>query len=480
MKKLCGILAILFAICLMGHVAVAKDCKKTCDKKQEEQKMEAYAHPTMFGSADLEVIAPDAAYVIGGNVKQPEGSIGVKGKDHVLVGSWCKDILTTLKESSKNKDFDEKMPVLRSELAVILAEGLSLNDTKSASKYSDVTSDYWAKKWIDKALAAKVMIGYPDNTFKPDQRVTKAEVFAVLATLIDVKYDKKAAIPAYKGMTMQYIPKWAYNPTKEVMASGLLENVPEPKKVAESEYLSKEQVAYIVGTLRQYYTTGKMGSGAFGKYNPVCVNIKINERLSARTSNIGDTFYSRTTKAVAINGVNFPENSVVKGEVVEVSRPGLDNPGYLRVKFLHIKNGDKCRMEFPNELSEAQACKLRNPNFLARLLGAPLSTVGRVAGVAGRSLTTGGVVVSNGVEQLGDNLSNTLVNTFDLHPGSGLKSFGSGFVTVGKTVYGVVKLIASGTFGVFYEVGDEIRYLIVPAYTNESSLNPGEEMCIVF
>ena len=49
---------------------------------------------------------------------------------------------------------------------------------------------------------------------------------------------------------MQHIPSWAYNATNEVIASGLLNSVPDTNKVINSEYLSKEQVAYLVGALR--------------------------------------------------------------------------------------------------------------------------------------------------------------------------------------------------------------------------------------
>ncbi|UKI41739.1 MAG: hypothetical protein L6V95_01415 [Candidatus Melainabacteria bacterium] len=47
-------------------------------------------------------------------------------------------------------------------------------------------------------------------------------------------------------------------------------------------------------------------------------------------------------------------------------------------------------------------------------------------------------------------------------------------------VVNVVKLAVSGTFGVVYEFTDEIRYLIVPSYSNDSSINPNEEMTIIF
>ena len=57
---------------------------------------------------------------------------------------------------------------------------------------------------------------------------------------------------------------------------------------------------------------------------------------------------------------------------------------------------------------------------------------------------------------------------------------GSSFITAGKGVYNLSKLVVSGTFGVLYEFYDECKYLIVPNTTNDSSLNPDEELTIIF
>ena len=63
---------------------------------------------------------------------------------------------------------------------------------------------------------------------------------------------------------------------------------------------------------------------------------------------------------------------------------------------------------------------------------------------------------------------------------AGLRSFGKSFVTVGYYVYDAAKLAVSGTFGVLYEFGDEVRYLILPSSTQDSALNPGDEMTIIY
>src|SRR5699024_8356016 len=144
-------------------------------------------------------------------------------------------------------------------------------------------------------------------------------------------------VPPFKGKDIQYIPRWAITPTKEVVASRLLEQIPDPAKVNNDEYLSKEQVAYLVGSLRQDWAYKNSiakdpnAPASIQGYTPTVLNIKLADRLSARQSNVGDKFSAKTTKDVTINGKCFKAGSLVKGEVVEVSRPGIKNPGYIKV-----------------------------------------------------------------------------------------------------------------------------------------------------
>ena len=440
----------------------------------DEQKVQAYAHPTMFGSQSQQMSNADASYITGGKIVKCSKQIGMTNKENVLTNAFVKDVLSIIKENSKEV-FNPKMPILRSELAVVLAEGLSIPETGKKYSYTDIGAGYWATNWIYKALSEGVMIGYPDKTFRPDQPITKAEVFATIATLIDVT---PANSLTFKGKTIQYIPNWAAPATKEVIASGLLENVPDSDKVINDEYLSKEQVAYLVGELRTRLLN-KNTLGVNGKYVPTALNIKLKERISARHSNVGETFTAKLTRPVTINGVEYSTKAKVKGEIVEVSRPGVHNPGYVKVKFTQLKEGNNV-VEFPTNISEAQADVLKNPNIIARLVGAPLSFAGRTVGIVGRSGAGAVEVSGNGLENLGDNLSNTAVNTLSLHPGVGIKNLGQGVATVGKGVFDITKLAVSGTFGLVYEFVDELVYIILPSKSNNSSLNPGEELTIVY
>ena len=125
--------------------------------------------------------------------------------------------------------YDPKMPVLRSELAFLISEGLGLTKA-TPDNYSDLAVSYWAKDEIDRVLTQDIMIGYPDNTFKPDKAINKAEVFCTFAKMMNVPASA-TAVPVLSGQQLKYIPEWAYAATNEVIASGILNVLPDQDKV---------------------------------------------------------------------------------------------------------------------------------------------------------------------------------------------------------------------------------------------------------
>lgn len=464
----------LVSVAAFGAAAMAADCPQ----------LQSYAHPTLFGSEAQIQVGAKTSDVVGGKITKCDDAKTVIGKDNVVIKTFAKKELEKLAASaSDSSKWSYKSPVLRSELAQTLSDGLELAEVKTADKYTDVPASYWAKDAIDRALAADIMIGYPDQSFKPEQRITKAEVFCTLAKIFDATSDA-SAVPTYNGKEIKHIPTWAYAATNEVLATGILDAVPDEAALINNQYLSKEQVTYLVGALAEYLkknpsaaTSAVNISGQ--KYATSEMLIKFEDRLSARVSNAGDRFTAKLVSPATIKGVTYPAGSKVRGIVSEVVRPGVGNPGYIKVQFKEIGYGDSY-VALPDVVTEATADTVKDPNFIARVVGAPLTCAGRILGVAGRTIGQECNLGANAVEEYGDRLSNTLVDTFCLQPVAGVKSFGWSFVTAGKLIWNTVENATGGVFGVGYEIVDEVRYLFAPKYSNNASLNPKEVLKVTF
>jgi len=467
------ILATLGVVCLTSGVAMAN-----CDANN----LQAYAHPSWISLEGHTLLNQATDVTIGSKICKPCNAKTIAGKQNVVIGREAKKLLNDMKskmDTNRANAYDPKMPVLRSEIAYIVSTGLGLTQS-AANKYTDLDAAYWAKDEIDKALAADVMIGYPDSSFKPEQRVTKAEVFCTLAKIFDVDHSLTAA-PKFNKKLIKHIPHWAVGATNEVLATGILNAVPDESALINNEYLSKEQVTYLVGALSEYlkkhpaYATAAVKSASAG----TDMYIRMDERLNARVSNAGDTFTATLVEPVTIAGDSYSAGAKIKGIVAEVVRPGYKNAGYIKVQFKEISCDGRVT-KLPETVLEAVAETQKDPNFVARLLGAPLSVSGRVLGVAGRTIGQECNLAANGVETYGDNLSNTLCDTFCLQPVAGAKNFGRSFVTAGKYIWNTAENAVGGVFGVGYEMVDEVRYLFAPKYSNNSSLNPKEVLKVTF
>ncbi len=471
------ILATLGVVCLTSGIAFAADCNTTTD-------VQAYAHPTLFSAQGHSLLTGDTDLVTtGSKIYKPCDAVTINGKENVVIGRAVKKQMADMSakmNAAGAGNFDPKMAAMRAGMAYIVANGLNLQQT-APNRYSDVTSAYWAKDEIDRALAADVMIGYPDGTFKPDRAITKAEVFATFAKMMVVTGFDASATPVFNGQEMKYIPDWAVGCTNEVLASGILNGAPDKDEIVNAEYLTIEQVSYMLNAMKANFSidTSKGVTGCATQYVPTEVKIKLSERLSARTSTVGDTFTAKTTEAATVNGQSFPAGSTVKGVVTGVARPGVGNPGYIEVKFQEIKNGD-CKVEFPCQAACGNLDVKKNPNIISRLLSTPVEIVGRTAGVAGRTVSTTAEIISNGTEEIVGNAADALSDTFSLHPLKGLKDINSGIWAAGKGGANIIKTCTTGVFGVLYEITDEFKYFFVPSTTNDSSLNPDEELTIRF
>ncbi len=464
--KLSKSLLALSVLAMASSTAIAADTK-----------VEAYAHPTMFNSSAVEVAeSPRGVYLVGEKMLKAAQDYAMAGKENVLIDAESKALAADL-EAILGKAFDLKTPALRSEMAHALAEGLGLKTPETRKyTYKDVKG-HKLESYIYRALGANVMIGYPDKNFRPDQRITKAEVFATLAQLLsNTPSSSELGLLANK-YEMKEIPNWAIAPTVKVMDSGILNNLPDLASVANDKYLTTEQLQKLVVTLShsKYYNAAYLADSA----NTATVRVKIKERVDARHINIGETIYAETTESSVVAGKCFKAGSKVIGEVVEVSRPGVKNPGYVKVKFNTIKDGST-KAEFPTSVTGASVDKAKTTNFVARLIATPISAVARVGGTAARSVSTEAMNISNDGERYVENWSNAFANLFSLQPVASLRNVGKSFVTVGYFIADTAKLAVSGTFGVLYELGDEVRYIILPSSTNDSALNPGDELTIIY
>lgn len=84
----------------------------------------------------------------------------------------------------KDNEFKPNMFVTRSEMASILTRAYELTGA-SQVVFKDVAEDHWAYLSIQAVVGSKIVFGFHDNNFKPENLLTRAEFSVMLARMLD-------------------------------------------------------------------------------------------------------------------------------------------------------------------------------------------------------------------------------------------------------------------------------------------------------
>lgn len=121
--------------------------------------------------------------------------------------------LGVLVDYSRTGYFRPNEDVTRAEFATLAAHFDNLTLT-STNKFTDVPADHWAVKYINSAAAKGWIIGYSDNTFKPEANITRAEVVTLVNRILNRVGDETYLTTNATKLPRTYsdVPRgnWAY------------------------------------------------------------------------------------------------------------------------------------------------------------------------------------------------------------------------------------------------------------------------------
>ena len=111
-------------------------------------------------------------------------------------------------------------PITRAEFVALMCKfaNISVNGTTNASRYNDVSSSYWAVKYINYATTAGWINGYTNGNFGPNDSLTRAQICVMLNRATGRIANGSGAIYArsFKDVSPVF---WAYNDIGEATTS---------------------------------------------------------------------------------------------------------------------------------------------------------------------------------------------------------------------------------------------------------------------
>lgn len=77
--------------------------------------------------------------------------------------------------------------VTRAQAAIMIGRTFDLDGTKRSTSFKDVSSNSVASGYIDSAVEAGIITGFPDGTFRPGQTVTRGQLAILLTRAFDLE-----------------------------------------------------------------------------------------------------------------------------------------------------------------------------------------------------------------------------------------------------------------------------------------------------
>jgi hypothetical protein len=373
------------------------------------------------------------------------------GYTDVAEGSWSSPAITYVSEQNilvgyPDNTFRPNQNVTRAEFATVLVKAMDMQDTapvSSAAPFRD-TSGHWAQKQIQTVNSLGLMTGYPDNTFRPNQPITRAEAMTTVVKGLRAEQavsEEEATNILQPYVDADEVPDWAETPVATSVQMGLLQGEPVngSQAIRPNQPMTRAELASFVMNTQQ-----RLGmiepetvvvvepvaeqpplAGQTELVSPPAVPVTFQQTLNPRNAIPGQYFHVVLENPIAINGQTYPAGSVMTGQVLGVQRPQADSPGGVRMAFTGLVAPDGRLVAFsqPNDVSTNIALAIppeQQGNFLSRAVQAPFNWGGDLLSATGSGLQTVGETSGEMVRGVGSGFGSMA----ELQPRRGFEQWG--------------------------------------------------------
>ena len=162
---------------------------------------------------------------------------------------WAHDYIEGLAQSNiisgfPDGTFKPNDPVTRAQFAAILRQAFLQSQPATAQTFKDVPANYWATGAIASARSAGFLSGYPDNTFKPNDRILRVQALVSLANGLKYPAGDSQSLSDYKDADT--VPAYARPSITAAAQANLIVSYPAPDQISPNRAASRAEVAAFV------------------------------------------------------------------------------------------------------------------------------------------------------------------------------------------------------------------------------------------
>ena len=135
-------------------------------------------------------------------------------------------------------------PINRAQFAALVAASYSTPPVRAAVNFVDVPPTHWASRAIDQAQRQGFLGGYPDQTFRPEQGMVRVQAMVAVATGLKLPPAPASTLGVYRDRAQ--IPSYAIDALASATQAGMVINHPDPAQLRPLETMTRAEVAVLI------------------------------------------------------------------------------------------------------------------------------------------------------------------------------------------------------------------------------------------
>lgn len=144
--------------------------------------------------------------------------------------------------------------ITRAEFAAIAAKALGLPPASGGRFFVDVPSNHWAAGSIAAVSNSGLVGGFPDGTFRPSDRITRAQALVILTKALKNTDPNLTGLDRYSDAAA--VPDWAKDSLARAANAGIIVNFPNASIIDPNRVSTRGEVAALM-----YQTLYQLGIG---------------------------------------------------------------------------------------------------------------------------------------------------------------------------------------------------------------------------
>ncbi|HNG77016.1 MAG TPA: S-layer homology domain-containing protein, partial [Candidatus Obscuribacter sp.] len=194
---------------------------------------------------DLERLDSDVVRLMAAHSVTPAAAVNAPFDTK---GHWAESYVGQLTQRSiiggfPDGSFKPDDGITRAQFAAIAMKALNVPAASGPATFKDVAPTYWANKAIAAVSQAGLVTGFPDGSFKPEDKITRAQALVILAKALPTGLADTSILNSYQDGSS--VPAWAAPSVAKAAKARILVSYPDPSAIKPNVNATRADVAAL-------------------------------------------------------------------------------------------------------------------------------------------------------------------------------------------------------------------------------------------